>query len=90
MKHVQLLHMYQLINPCCMHPLQFNLVPLLQWIGLLPEHAMVLELSREGKVIRSLHDKGGTLTSATSQILELGDTLLIGSYKAPYIIRVKL
>lgn len=51
---------------------------------------MVLELSREGKVIRSLHDKGGTLTSATSQILELGDTLLIGSYKAPYIIRVKL
>ena len=57
----------------------------------LPVHAMVLELDKNGYVVRGLHDKGGHLTSPTSHILEReGGELLIGSYDAPYIIRVQL
>ena len=52
---------------------------------------MVLELDKDGQVLRSLHDKGGHLTSSTSHILEMEDgELLIGSFNAPYLIRVQL
>ena len=69
--------------------LQFHLLPYIEM--LLPPHAMVLELDKDGHVVRSLHDKGGHLTPSTSHILEReGGELLIGSYLKPFLVKVQL
>lgn len=70
--------------------MQFNLIPILKWLGFLPAHGLVLELDKEGKVVRSLHDKGEKLTDSTSHILERDNSLVIGSYHAPFLLRVNL
>ena len=57
----------------------------------MPAHGIVLELDKDGQVVRSLHDKGGHLVSSTSQILEKeGGELFIGSYHAPFLVRLQL
>lgn len=63
---------------------------MLEGIGLLPAHGLVLELDGDGKVVRSLHDVGGQVTAATSHIKEIDGVLYIGSYSAPYLVSVKL
>lgn len=78
-----------IIDPCCVF-LKFHLLPLLRMTGLLIDHGLVLEMDKDGQVVRSLHDEGGHTTSTTSHILEVDNSLLIGSYHAPYLIRVKL
>lgn len=50
-------------------------------------HAFILG---EGRVRHSLHDKGGGMTTSTSHILEVENTLLIGSYHARYLLKVSL
>ena len=70
--------------------LKFNLVPLLRRVGVIPDYGLVLEMDGEGRVVRSLHDMGGETTSTTSHIVEIDNSLLIGSYHAPYLLRVKL
>ena len=70
--------------------LQFNLLHWMIALGLIPQHGLVLELDKDGQVIRSLHDVGGETTRATSHILELDNSLLIGSYDAPFLVRVEL
>ena len=58
--------------------------------AMLPHHGLVLELDGEGHVKRSFHDVGGEVTTTTSHILELDDVLVIGSYHAPYLVKLKL
>ena len=55
---------------------------------LIQKHAMVIELDPSGKVVRSLHDPSGLITTSVSSVLDLGDKLLLGSYFAPYIVTV--
>ncbi len=57
----------------------------------IPAHGLALELDEEGHIIRSLHDQGGSVTFATSQVLELENgEMFVGSYFAPYLIRLKI
>lgn len=57
---------------------------------LLPKHGLVLEVGPDGQLVRSLHDQGGQITHATSHILDRGNSLLIGSYFAPYLLELDL
>ena len=64
--------------------LQLGLAPIFEMT--LPHHAMVVELDSAGEVVRSLHDRGGQVTSSVSHVLDQTDRLLMGSYHAPYLV----
>ena len=68
--------------------LQLYLLPLVE--SLFPKYGLILELDVNGQISKSLHDKGGDVVTSTSHVLDLGDTLLLGSYQSPYIIKVNL
>lgn len=68
--------------------LQLHLLPLVE--RFFPKHGLIVELDANGRVFRSLHDQGGDVVVSTSHVLDMGDTLLIGSYSCPYIIKVNL
>eukprot|EP00731_Ephydatia_muelleri_P022650 Em0015g233a len=53
--------------------------------ALVQKHGMIVELDASGQIVRSLHDPNGVVVTSTSSVLDLGDTLFIGSYSAPYI-----
>lgn len=53
---------------------------------LIQKHAMIIELDSSGRIVRSLHDPKGLVTTSVSSVLDLGDKLLLGSYFAPYIV----
>ena len=50
----------------------------------LPRHTLVIEVDLDGRIVRSLHDKGGRVLRSVSHVLDLGDRLLLGSYEAPH------
>ena len=39
------------------------------------KHAMVIELGPSSRVVRSLHDPSGLITTSVSSVLDLGDKL---------------
>jgi ribose transport system permease protein len=49
------------------------------------KHATVLEVSQEGKVIRSIEDSSGTVDTL-AHVLELDGKIFLGSYANPYIL----
>ena len=53
--------------------------------ALVQKHGMIVELDASGQIVRSLHDPNGVVVTSSTTVLDLGDTLLIGSYYAPYI-----
>ena len=55
-----------------------------------PPPGLVVELDNDGKIIRSLHDSNGETISGVSEVEEDFDgTLYLGSYRSPYIGKVK-
>lgn len=53
--------------------------------ALIQKHGMILELDANGQIVKSLHDPNGVVGTSSSSVLDLGDTLLVGSYYAPHI-----
>ena len=53
---------------------------------LVQKHGMIIELDASGRIVRSLHDPKGVVATSTSSVLDLGDTLIVGSYGAPHIV----
>ena len=47
-------------------------------------------MDESGHIVRSLHDQGGEVTTSVSHVLDLGDSLVIGSYHAPFVLKVDL
>lgn len=52
----------------------------------MPQHGLIFKLDNDGRIVKTLHDVGGTVTSTASHVLDLGDQLIVGSYTAPYIV----
>lgn len=62
-----------------------------EWIAkLVPRYGLVIELSEEGNLKSSLHDAGGVVISEVSEVHDENGILYLGSYKAPYLGRLKL
>ena len=55
---------------------------------LIQKHAMIIELDSSGRIVKSLHDPNGLVTTSVSSVLDLGDKLLLGSFFAPYIVAI--
>lgn len=53
--------------------------------ALVQKYGMIAELDASGQVVRSLQDPNGVVATSASSVLDLGDTLLVGSYYAPHI-----
>ena len=58
----------------------------------LPKYGLILELDTDdGHIVRSYHDPGGEVVEGTSEVVELDkDSIYIGSYSAPYLVRATL
>ncbi|GMR36942.1 hypothetical protein PMAYCL1PPCAC_07137 [Pristionchus mayeri] len=56
---------------------------------LVPPHAIVVQMDVEGRIISTLHDVKGEKMREVSQVSDSGDYLYFGSFKAPYIARLK-
>ena len=67
--------------------MQLHILPLIE--AVLPKHGLAVELDHNGQIVRSLHDKGGSVITSISHVLDLGDRLILGSYYAPYIVMLK-
>lgn len=55
-----------------------------------PQHGMVVRLSSEGEIEETLWDEGAKVISEVSSVLDVGDKLYFGSYKAPYLASLEL
>ncbi|GMT12643.1 hypothetical protein PFISCL1PPCAC_3940, partial [Pristionchus fissidentatus] len=53
------------------------------------KHAIVVQIDLNGKIVSSLHDVNGEKVREVSQITDSGDYLYLGSFKAPYIAKLK-
>ncbi|VDK86991.1 unnamed protein product, partial [Litomosoides sigmodontis] len=70
-----------------------QLVPERQWEWLqsmfAAKHALILQLSEEGQIIASAHDPTGQVIKEVSQVTEANGHLYLGSYRAPFIARLR-
>ena len=55
-----------------------------------PKDGMIIEYSETGELLRSLHDQGGHTIYGVSEVLDVGSSLYLGSYDAPYLARLDL
>jgi len=67
--------------------LQFELVNKLDHPG--PLHNMILLFDEEGRVVRSLHDPTGKVVRQVSEVFEMDDEVIIGSFFTPFLVRMK-
>ena len=67
---------------------QLHLISVVEF--LLPPYGLVVEVNSNGQIVRSFHDQGGHVSASASHVLDLGDTLLVGSYHAPYLVKLDL
>lgn len=51
---------------------------------------MVARMDEGGKIVEALHDQGGRTLYSISEAFELGNELIIGSFEAPFIGKLKL
>lgn len=51
---------------------------------------MIIELDQEGLIKRSLHDPTGEVVGSVSEVLDTGDALYLGSFHAPYLVKVDM
>ncbi|KAF8361133.1 hypothetical protein PRIPAC_88056 [Pristionchus pacificus] len=56
---------------------------------LIPPHAIVVQITVNGEIISSLHDVKGEKMREVSQVSDDGEFLYFGSFKAPYIAKLK-
>lgn len=49
-----------------------------------------MELDQEGHIVREFYDMGGDSIIAVSEVLDMGDTLYLGSYETSYIGKLTL
>lgn len=68
----------------------FQLVSQEAMVSMIPKHGLLLELDKDGKVIRTLHDPTGKQVPAVSEAEEKNGVLYLGSYYLPYLSRVYL
>lgn len=55
-----------------------------------PRYSLVLELSDSGTFLRSLHDPEGQVVTYVSEAHEHSGHLYLGSFRAPYLCRLRL
>lgn len=51
--------------------------------------SILVELSADGKVVRTLMDKDGKTVRQSSDVIELDEGMYIGSFREPYIAFLK-
>ncbi|XP_013778705.1 adipocyte plasma membrane-associated protein-like isoform X2 [Limulus polyphemus] len=56
---------------------------------LIPKYGLILELNSNGEIIRSMHSPDGSVPFLT-EVLELSDSLYVGSFINPFLLRIKL
>ena len=55
------------------------------------KHNIIVEMNRDGDILRSVHDPNGEIIFGASQVTELDDgQLLLGSYLAPFAAIAKI
>ena len=47
-------------------------------------------MNEDGDILRSYHDPTGTVINEATEIADLGERILVGSYKAHYLVLVDL
>ena len=67
--------------------LQLQLVNELDHPG--PLHNMILLVDEEGRVVKSLHDMTGKVVVKVSEVFEMDDEVIIGSFFTPFLVRMK-
>lgn len=55
-----------------------------------PQHVMVARMDEAGNIVEALHDQGGRTLYSISEAFEYGNELIIGSFEAPFIGKLKL
>ncbi|XP_033735730.1 adipocyte plasma membrane-associated protein-like [Pecten maximus] len=55
-----------------------------------PKYGLVIEVSADGKILRSLHDPTGEVIPSVSEVEDKNGVLYLGSYNLPYISRLYL
>ena len=53
-------------------------------------HSMILLVDEDGKVVRSLHDPTAQVVFKVSEVFEVDDELIMGTYIGPSMARMKL
>ena len=63
-----------------------------QTLAMLPGYGLIAELDADdGHIVRSYHDPRGEVVREATEVFELdGDNVYIGSYVAPYLVKVNL
>lgn len=56
----------------------------------LPQYGLIIELNQKGEIVQSLHDPTGKVAPSVSEVLDTGDALYLGSYHAPYLLKLKI
>ncbi|XP_070180332.1 adipocyte plasma membrane-associated protein-like [Littorina saxatilis] len=59
-------------------------------MSLIPKHGLLVELNKDGQIVRTLHDPTGKQIPAVSEAEEKDGVLYLGSYYLPYLSRVYL
>ncbi|XP_065890169.1 adipocyte plasma membrane-associated protein-like isoform X2 [Dysidea avara] len=54
-----------------------------------PLHNMILLVDEEGRVVKSLHDMTGKVVVKVSEVFEMDDEVIIGSFFTPFLVRMK-
>ncbi|VIO99096.1 Strictosidine synthase family protein [Brugia malayi] len=70
-----------------------QLVPERQWEWLMSifgtKHALILQLNEKGQIVASAHDPMGQIIKEVSQVTEANEYLYLGSYRSPFIARLR-
>ena len=53
-------------------------------------HTMLLLVDEEGSMIHSMHDPSGKVVEGISEVLEVNNELIIGSFFAPFMAKMTL
>ena len=51
---------------------------------------MIIEYNENGEKVRSLYDLNAHTIFGVSEVLDMGSTLYLGSYNAPYLAKIEL
>lgn len=62
-----------------------QVIPLSWYNALLPRYALVLELGLDGEIVGTLHDPGGHLTWAVSDVFQHRGRTYLGSTDLPFL-----
>lgn len=56
----------------------------------MPQYGLIIELNQKGEIVQSLHDPTGEIAPSVSEVLDTGDALYLGSYHAPYLLKLDM